>query len=380
MQKALTRGVEDIHVRTHLEAALRSGRKLRVKLGIDPTSPDLHLGHTVVLRKLRQFQDLGHKAVLIIGDFTAQIGDPSGRSETRKPLEEAEVKQNLKTYLAQAGKVIDLKHVETRFNSEWHQAKGLSALLTLAGTATVQQILKRDDFEKRFEEDSDISILETLYPLLQGYDSVAVKADVELGGTDQTFNLLMGRQVQRRFGMPEQDVVTVPLIEGTDGVKKMSKSYKNYIALTETPGEMFGKLMRVPDALLPKYFETLTDFEPPHSAGPREQKLFLAEAVVGMYHTPAAARAAREDFIRVFSRGEAPARVPELRVAKPSVNILELLLEAGIPSRSEARRLVEQGGIEIDDVLKRDPLEVVALRGGEVLKIGKHRFFKLLVK
>jgi tyrosyl-tRNA synthetase len=285
IETILSRGTEQIIMRDHLENALRSGTSLRVKLGIDPTSPDLHLGHTVVLRKLQQFQELGHTIVLIIGDFTARIGDPSGRSETRKILTEKEIQKNLKNYLAQASKVVNVKKAEVRYNSEWHEKKGLAALLELARATTIQQILKREDFQKRLETDSEISLLETLYPILQGYDSVAVRADVELGGTDQIFNLLMGRRVQRYFKMKEQDIVTAPLIEGLDGTKKMSKSYGNAIGIAETPKEMFGKVMAIPDSLIEKYFTLLTDVDIPKNSDPYKSKMFLAETIVEMYHS-----------------------------------------------------------------------------------------------
>ena len=254
MDELLSRNVEEVMEKDHLRAALFSGKKLRVKFGIDPTSPDLHLGHAVVLRKLREFQDLGHVAVLIIGDFTAQVGDPSGRSETRKMLSADEVKHNEKEYLRHAGKVLDIKKAEIFHNNEWFARAGLAEVMQLTAAASMQQILRRADFKKRLAANVDVTMLEMLYPLLQGYDSVQVRADVELGGTDQLFNLLMGRQVQKRFGVPEQDILTVPLLEGLDGKKKMSKSYGNYIGLDDEPADMFGKVMSLPDALVSRYF------------------------------------------------------------------------------------------------------------------------------
>ncbi len=373
IDKILNRGTAEIIERGHLESALRSGKKLRVKFGIDPTAPDLHLGHTVVLRKLRQFQDAGHKAVLIIGDLTAQIGDPSGRSETRRSLSENEVKENLKNYLKEAGKVIDVRKAEVRYNSEWHKKGGLAALLELAKSASVQQVLEREDFKKRLGEDSTISLLETLYPLLQGYDSVAVKSDVELGGTDQKLNLLMGRKVQRHFGMAEQDVLIFPLIEGTDGVRKMSKSYGNYIALKDEPNDMFAKLMKVPDPLIKKYFELLTDLDAP-SADPYTSKQILAETIVDMYHGKRAAEKAKEEFVNTFSKKEAPSDILELK-AKKGISVLELVTLGGAESKSEARRLIEQGAISIDNKKLENPNE--ALSSGEVLKLGKHTFFRI---
>ena len=259
IEKILGRGVEEVIAKGHLEAALRSGKKLRVKFGIDPTAPDLHLGHAVPLRKLRQFQDLGHKAVLIIGDFTAMIGDPSGRVGARPPLTKERVKENMKRYLRQAGKIINVKNAEIHYNSKWLGKK--QTIIELSRAATVQQVLHREDFKKRIAEGGDVTLLEVLYPLLQGYDSVMVKADAEIGGTDQKFNLLMGRQIQRYFGMAEQDILMVPLLEGTDGVRKMSKSYDNYIGLDAVPSEMFGKIMSIPDQLIDKYYVFLTDKE-----------------------------------------------------------------------------------------------------------------------
>lgn len=380
IEKLLTRGVEEIIEADHLREALRSGRKLRVKLGIDPTAPDLHLGHTVVLRKLRQFQNLGHQAVLIIGDFTAQIGDPSGRSETRKPLDESDVKKNMENYLEYAGKVINLDAAETRRNSEW-LGVGLKQILELSRAATVQQILRREDFKKRLEENSDISVLETLYPLLQGYDSVAVKADLELGGTDQKFNLLMGRRVQRHFKQPEQDVLTVPLIEGTDGARKMSKSYGNYIGLAEKPDTMFAKVMTVPDALLVKYFDTLTDLDAPEHTNPRDAKLALAAELVRMYHS-ADADAAKEKWVKTFSGKSAPTDAPELSVDETK-DATWLVVRAIGGSKAAAWRLIQAGGVKLNgEILTKNPKELLAslnMRDGDILQIGKHRFWKLKI-
>src|SRR3989338_8165632 len=257
IDELLTRGVEEVLDKEHLRKAILS-KQIRIKFGIDPTMPDLHLGHSVVLRKLRQFQDLGHQVVLIIGDYTEMIGDPTGRTETSKVLTEQEVKDNMEKYLDQVGKILNIKKTEVRYNSEWLD-KGLQGILSLAQAGTVNQMLRRADFRQRMDNDLDITVLELMYPLMQGYDSVAVKADVELGGTDQKFNLLIGRRVQRHFNQAEQDVVTVPLLEGLDGVKKMSKSFGNYIALDEKPGDMFGKIMSIPDALISKYIELCTD-------------------------------------------------------------------------------------------------------------------------
>lgn len=379
IKKLLERGVEEIIEKEHLIKILGSGKKLRVKFGIDPTAPDLHLGHTVVLRKLKQFQELGHTAVLIIGDFTGQIGDPSGRTKTRVPLSEKEIKTNLKNYLKQAGKVLNLKKIEFRYNSKWF-LKNPRLLLELMSAISMVHALDRDDFQKRIKSGGDVTLLETLYSGLQGYDSVAVKADVELGGTDQKFNLLMGRRMQRHYGMPEQDIVTMPLIEGTDGVRKMSKSYGNYISITEKPNEMFGKIMSIPDILIEKYFVALTDVDIPPHTDAYKAKILLAETIVGMYHSPAKAKKAKEEFWKVFSKKETPKEIQELRIKNNELELMELLLQAGLKSKSEARRLIGQNAVKIDGAVKNNSAEKIKIRGGEVLKIGKRTFYKLNVR
>ena len=280
--KILSRGVESVIEKDNLQKRLIDGKILRVKLGIDPTAKDLHLGHAVILRKLRQFQALGHQIVLIIGDFTAMIGDPSGRSEMRKTLTQEQIQKNMSAYLEQAGLIIDINKTEVRYNSEWYKDKNALFFLDLASKFTVARSLERDDFQKRIKEGHDIALSELLYPILQGYDSIAVKADVELGGTDQTFNVFMGRKVQRRFDMPEQDIMTLTLLEGTDGVHKMSKSLGNYIGLTETPSDMFAKIMSIPDTLMPKYFLLLTDKDMP-DAPPKQAKQKLAHTIVSLF-------------------------------------------------------------------------------------------------
>jgi len=377
IEKILHRGVEEIIVKNHLEKALRSGKKLRVKLGIDPTAPDLHLGHTVVLRKLRQFQDAGHKAVLIIGDFTAQIGDPSARAEARKPLTPKEIKINLKSYLKQAGKVINVQKAEIRYNSEWHKKTDLQRVSELLSDFTVQQIIARDDFSKRLREHRPLWVHEILYPALQAYDSVMVRADVELGGTDQKFNLLAGRSLMEKRNLKPQDVLTVPLIEGLDGVRKMSKSFKNYIGLNENPNEMFAKIMAVPDKLIPKYFELLTDENPPRGTSPYQAKITLSETIVAMYHSKKEATAAKNEFSRVFSKKELPAKIPSLKLQSKKTLLTELLIKSGVPSKSEARRLITQGAVELNGEKKTNPQERLNLSRGDVLKIGKHRFFRI---
>lgn len=367
----LTHGVEEVIEKDHLEKRLKVGEKLRVKFGIDPTAPDLHLGHTVALRKLKQFQDAGHRIVLIIGDFTAMIGDPSGRSAERKPLTAKEVKRNMKKYLKQAGKVLNLKKAEVHYNSKWF-AKKSDVLLDIARRVTIQRGLERDDFQKRLQEGSDITYLEAMYPLLQGYDSVIVEADVEIGGTDQKFNLLMGRRMQRAYEMPEQDIITLPLLEGTDGERKMSKSYDNYIALDAEPNDMFGKIMRIPDRLIDKYYTLLTDASR-NIKDPREAKLELARSIVSDYHGEKAGEKAKNEFIRTFSEKQKPSERPKKPEAagKP---VIDGLVAAGMAhSKSEARQLVDQGGVRINNkVVKRYDEEIPP---GATIQVGKHRFF-----
>lgn len=383
IRSLLARNTEEAIVKEHLEAALQSGRKLRVKFGIDPTSPDLHLGHAAVLRKLREFQDLGHTVVLIIGDFTATIGDPSGRAEARKPLSAGEVKQNEKKYLAQAGKILDLKKAEVHHNKEWFGKKNAAFAIELASAGSIQQMLRREDFKKRLGEDRDLTLLETMYPLLQGYDSVAVKADVELGGTDQKFNLLAGRRVQRHFGMKEQDIVTVPLLEGLDGVKKMSKSLGNYVGLSESAEEMFGKIMSVPDRLVERYFALCTELPESEVASlqsalsPRDLKARLGFEIAKVYHSEKEAEKAAEDFEKVFSKKETPDDAPELAIGAKKLSAAEVVLKSGVvKSKGEAWRLVSQGGLSVNGARHADPKEVLELQSGDVLKIGKRHFFR----
>jgi tyrosyl-tRNA synthetase len=339
----------------------------------------------VPLRKLRAFQDFGHQAVLIIGDFTATIGDPSGRSEQRKQLSKEEVEKNLKTYLAQAKKVLNLDKVEIYYNSEWFGKEGLMKLYELTSKVTIQRAMERDDFQKRLADNKDISTLEILYPLFQGYDSVKVKADVEIGGKDQKFNLLMGRRVQRGYNMKEQDIMTTWLIEGTDGSRKMSKSFGNYIGLMEAPESMHGKIMSIPDDLVIKYFQALTDVsgdeirkmekELKSGANPRDLKLRLAREIVAMYHSETAAKKAEKNFIKTFSLREMPEEIKKARVKNK--NILDVLVETGLcPSKSDARRNVEQGGVSFDRLVIKDIKFEIKKSG--VLKKGKRHFIKII--
>jgi len=389
IQEVLQRGVKDIVEREHLEEQMKSGKQLRIKLGIDPTAADLHLGHSVVLRKLAQFQELGHKAVLIIGDFTTRIGDPSGRTNTRKPLTEEEIKQNMKSYIDQASMVIDIKSAEIHYNGEWYEQKPMSFLMDLAGRFTVARMLDREDFQNRIKQGLDVSLLELLYPLLQGYDSVACKADVELGGYDQRLNVLFARRVQKKFNMEEQDVLTVPLLVGTDGEKKMSKSVGNYIRLTEEPKKMYAQLMTIPDSLMWNYFELLT-VKPKSEIDclktevadskkhPRDVKMALAGEIVAGYRNQGAAEEAKEEFINVAQLGALPSDIPVVKAPYGEANILDFLVSiSAAPSKSEAKRLVIQNGVRIDDVVRNEWRDVVAVKRGQVVQIGKNKFFRI---
>jgi tyrosyl-tRNA synthetase len=365
-----------------LRAAAREGRPVRAKLGLDPTAPDLHLGHTVVLQKLREFQDLGHRVVLIVGDYTARVGDPSGRSATRPALSGEEIDANAETYKEQAFKVLrsDPGLLEVRRNSEWLDMR-MEELFRLARTTTVAQLLERNDFAKRFAARTPISLLELLYPLMQGYDSVAIRADVELGGTDQTFNLMLGRDVQRSYDLPEQCVLTVPILTGTDGVQKMSKSLGNHIGVTEPPEDMYGKTLSLPDEAMPEWFRLLAIAPPPEGTGPREAKRALARAIVERFHSAGAAVAAEEHFDRVFVQRRAPAEIGDhaLPPGEDPVHMPALIASAFGHSRSEARRLVSAGAVRLDgDVLAAEQIDVpVARLDGVVLQVGKRGFRRL---
>ena len=375
----LARHAVDVLPEGELERKLGLGRPLRVKLGVDPTSSDIHLGHTVVLNKLREFQDAGHKVVLIIGDYTARVGDPSGRSKARPFVSGEEIDAHARTYQEQAMKVLidDPSLLEVRFNSEW-LAMPMEDFFRLARFATVAQILERDDFAKRWSAREPITVLETLYPLLQGYDSVAVEADVEIGGTDQKFNLLLGRDIQRAYGQPEQAVLTLPLLVGTDGRDKMSKSLGNYVGVSEPPEEMYGKTMRIPDELLSDWYELLLLRAPPADVGPRDAKRALARAIVERYHGASAGSAAEAHFDRLFVERGVPDDVPEHVLEDATeVHLPALLADAFGVSRSDARRTLAQGGVRLgDDTLSE--LDVPAdVLDGQVLRMGKRRYVRL---
>jgi tyrosyl-tRNA synthetase len=380
----LARNAVDVLPEGGLEAKLttaaREGRPLRVKLGIDPTAPDIHLGFTVVLGKLREFQDLGHTVVLIIGDYTARVGDPSGRSATRPLLSGEQIDANAQTFQQQALKVLDPERLEVRRNGEWLDM-ATEELFRLVRTTTVARILERDDFAKRYASRAPISILELLYPLLQGYDSVAVRADVELGGTDQRFNLLLGRDIQSHYGQPQQVIFTMPILPGLDGERKMSKSYGNYIGVTEPPEEIYGKTLSIPDEALPSWYELLLGAEPPPELGPRDAKRSLARALVARFHDAAAAEAAEQQFDRVHRDGQLPDEIPDATFDGDggTVHLPALLAATFGVSTSEARRLLGQGGVKLDGApLPPTPLDRPADElDGHVLQLGKRRFARL---
>jgi tyrosyl-tRNA synthetase len=372
----LARNAVDVLPEGELERQLGKGRPLRVKLGVDPTTPDIHLGHTVVLRKLREFQDLGHTVVLIVGDYTGRVGDPSGRSAMRPFVAGEEIDRNAETYQEQAFRVLDRDRTEVRRNGEWLDM-AMEDLFRLARTSTVAQILERDDFAKRYAAGEPISILELLYPLLQGYDSVAIESDVELGGTDQKFNVLLAREVQKAYGVESQSVLTMPILPGIDGVQKMSKSLGNYVGVEDPPEEMFGKLMRVPDEAMPVYYSLLLDEEP--EADPRDAKRHMAYALTERYHGENAAAAAREHFDTLHVRRELPEEMEECEFSADGgqVHVPALLEEAFGLSRSEGRRLLSQGGVRLGGDELTD-LDVPAERlDGAVLQVGRRRFKKL---
>jgi tyrosyl-tRNA synthetase len=384
----LKRGIVDIVSEEELIAKLRKGRPLRVKVGFDPTAPDIHLGHTVVLQKMRQFQDAGHDVICLIGDFTGMIGDPSGRSSTRPPLTRPEVLENAKTYQEQVKKILDPARTIMRFNSEWMDPMVVSDFIKLTSVQTVARMLERDDFKKRFQSQHPISIHEFLYPFVQGYDSVALEADIELGGTDQVFNLLMGREVQKAYGQEPQVIMTLPLLEGTDGVQKMSKSYNNYIGVDEAPSDMYGKVMSISDALMWKYYELLSGLHIPEIAArkkeveagslhPMDAKMKLAFEMVERFHGKVRADAAQDGFVKVFKSKEMPEDMPEVKLSLAKPWICAVLKEAGlVAGTSEARRLIAQGGVHIDDEKISDP-ELVLAKGSHIIKVGKRRFARV---
>lgn len=392
---AIRRGVAEIIPEDALvqkiEHSLQSRTPLRVKLGCDPSRPDLHLGHSVVLRKLRQFQDLGHEAILIVGDFTGMIGDPSGRNKTRPPLTLEETRTNGRSYFEQATKILSTERIQMRYNSEWLGTMTFADVITLASKYTVARMLERDEFEKRYKAGEPISIHELLYPLAQAMDSVAIRADVELGGTDQKFNLLVGRDIQREYGLEPQVAITLPILPGTDGVEKMSKSLDNYIGINESPREIFGKTLSIPDHLIYDYFLLATDvpadelkalraeLDDPRT-NPRDLKRRLARELVSLYHSADAAQAAQDEFDKIFVKKDIPDEMPEatLHLENGKIGIINLLTETQLAaSKSEARRLIEQGGVTVDGKRISDEKAVIELGAGVVVKVGKRKFLRV---
>ncbi|MBT80586.1 MAG: tyrosine--tRNA ligase [Alteromonadaceae bacterium] len=386
----IKRGTDEILPEEELIEKLKSGKTLTIKAGFDPTAPDLHLGHTVLINKLRTFQQLGHNVVFLIGDFTGLIGDPTGKNVTRKPLSKEQVLENAKTYQEQVFKILDKEKTQIRFNSEWMDALGAAGMIKLAASQTVARMLERDDFKKRYNGGQPIAIHEFLYPLVQGYDSVALKSDVELGGTDQRFNLLMGRELQKENGLSQQAVVMVPLLEGLDGVQKMSKSLNNYIGITDAPNDMFGKVMSISDDLMWRYYDLLS-FRPLEEvaelkakvqagANPRDIKIELAKEIIARFHDEAAAEGAHQDFIQRFQKNAIPDDMPEVSVAMDAdgIAIGNLLKEAGlVGSTSDAMRMIKQGAVKIDGEKVEDTRLVITEAGEAVYQVGKRKFARV---
>lgn len=388
----ISRGTAEIISENELVEKLtrskKTGKPLTVKAGFDPTAPDMHLGHSVLLRKMRNLQDLGHKIVFLIGDFTGMIGDPSGRSKTRRQLSREDVLLNAETYKEQVFKILDKEKTVIEFNSHWCERMKFADVLSLTARYTVARMLERDDFTNRYKEGKPIAMIEFMYPLVQGYDSVALNADIELGGTDQKFNLLVGRELMREYGLEPQVIMTMPILEGLDGVEKMSKSLGNYVGIKEPPKEMFGKLMSIPDTLITRYLELLTDIpmetiaqyreEMKNGRNPRDVKVILAKEIVAMYHSAKAASDAEDEFTRIFSGGGVPDAVDEVAVENGTAILA--VLKAAMPSESNSqlRRYVEQGGVKLDEEKIDDPAHAVSLPAPRILKVGKRKFFKLV--
>jgi len=391
IQTLMERGTVDVVVKEHLHDRLTSGKKLRVKLGIDPTGSDLHIGHAVPLKKLRQFQDAGHQAVLVIGTFTGKIGDPSGKTQTRTMLSDEQIKHNIEHWIEQAAKVIDMSNVEIRYNADWLAPLSFADVVHLSSLFTVQQMIQRDMYQERLKKDLPIGVHEFMYPLMQGYDSVALKADIELGGTDQLFNLLAGRPIQKAYGQEPQDIITMAILEGLDGHEKMSKSLKNYIALFDKPNDMYGKAMSIPDELILKYFElatdvSLQDIEEIKKAlkegeNPRNLKMRLGRELVTLYHTAEDAKAAEEYFVTMFSKKEIPEDIEEVLVKKQDWLLVDLIAELKLsPSKSETRRMMQGGGVKINGEKITDFNTTVSLtKEPFILQVGKRKIVKVKI-
>lgn len=391
LKKGTVDVIREEDLKTKLERSAKTGKPLRVKLGLDPTAPDIHVGHTVVIRKLKAFQDLGHTVIFLIGDFTGMIGDPSGKNVTRPPLSREEVNANAETYKRQMFKLLDPDKTELRFNGEWMDKFTAGDFVKLCAKTTVKQILERDDFTKRLNEEKPISLHELLYPLVQGYDSVALNADIELGGTDQKFNLLMGRNLQREFDQEPQVVITTPLLEGLDGVNKMSKSLNNYIGIDESPNDMFGKVMSISDDLMWRYYDLVTDLTPAeisnlkseisNGKNPRDVKVNLAKLIIKDFHSQADAIEAEDEFNRRFVKKEIPDEIEEISIAAQTYRLADLVLASGlVESKGEARRLIEQGGVKIngEKATSAGAAEIGLAPGDSlILQVGKLRFARL---
>jgi tyrosyl-tRNA synthetase len=395
LKKGAAEIIPEADLKSKIESSLKTGKPLRVYLGVDPTAPDIHLGHTVVLRKLKHFQDLGHTAIFLIGDFSAMIGDPTGQSETRPPLTREQVDANSKTYLAQVFKLLDPNKTEVRYNSEWLEKLSSYEVVRLCGHYRLARMLEREDFRSRLANNQPISVHELLYPLLTAYDAVALKSDVEIGATEQKFNLLVHRDIQREYGLPSEVALTMPILVGLDGSRKMSKSLGNYVGITEAPGEIFGKIMSIPDELMWSYYELVTDRTPQEIAAlkkevstgtlhPMDAKMRLAQEVIAGFHGEDAARKAAENFQRVFRDRQAPVEAPVIKLSKgPAKKLTALLVDLKlIASKSEAERLIKQGGVEIDEVRVDDPRKDIDLsKPAEfLLRAGKKKFVRVVVE
>jgi tyrosyl-tRNA synthetase len=390
IQEILTRGVEEIIKKESLLKKLKSGKRLRIKHGIDPTSPIIHLGNAIPFRKLRQFQEIGHQVIIIIGDFTAQIGDPSDKEAMRKPLTKAEVEKNMKTYKAQIGGILDLKKTEFVYNSQWLSKLNFQEILAkLANQFTVAQILERENFMARYKAGKPINLTEFLYPLMQGYDSVVVKADLEIGGADQKFNMLAGRNIQRTYNQKAQDIMTLTLLPGADN-RKMSKSYGNIIGVADSPNEIFGKIMSIKDDLIPQYFELCAALPLVEARkienglknkkiNPRDAKARLAYEIVSLYHGPATAQKSEKEFNKIFRKKELPSKMPVVRLTRKKIGILDLLVKTKLASsKSEARRLVIQNGIKVDGEIENNWQKTIGVKKGMTIQAGKRRFVKIV--
>ena len=385
-KELLTRGVEDIIEKKHLTEALASGQKLRVKFGIDPTGKQIHIGRAIVLWKLRALQELGHHIILIVGDFTAQIGDPSDKLEKRPFLTREQVDANLGGYLAQIGTVLDIAHAEIRYNSEWLAKLNFQEISRLAEIFTVQQMIERKNFKERWLKHQEISLREFLYPIMQGYDSVMLKADLELGGTDQLFNLMAGRKIQEWYNQKPQDIITCSMLSGLDG-RKMSTSWGNVINVTDAPNEQYGKVMSMRDEMIEEYFTLATDVPLAEikqysralktGENPKTMKEKLASAIVRRYHGDEAARRAADEFKKIFVEKALPSEIPTLQLSAKKIALIDALLKTGVASKSEARRLIEQGGVTVNDAAHRNPAETVQFKSKDILRIGKRKFFRI---